>query len=101
MGAASAYAPSKWRHGTISVISSGVFTFRPGGPADMRFPKGQPVTVQYGQISEPIRSVGWSHAWSMNPLLRVARVSTHAGDTIELAPSASDKSLASLRDGNA
>ncbi len=98
MGAGSAYAPSKWRHGTITVGNSGVFTFLPGGPGGMRFPKGQPVTVQYGQVSEPIGSVGWSHAWSMNPMLRVARVSTHAGDTMELA--ASDKSLASLRDGN-
>jgi hypothetical protein len=63
----------------------------------MRFAKGQRVAVKYSHISEVNGSVGWSHAWSMNPLLRVARVSAVDGGTIELEASA--KSLASMRDG--
>jgi hypothetical protein len=90
-------ASPKWQHGTLTLDGSGEFVFRPGGPGGMRFPKGQPVTVKYNHVSEVNGSVGWSHAWSMNPFLRVARVSTVDGGTIELAASA--KSLASMRDG--
>ncbi|MCW2529683.1 MAG: hypothetical protein JWM76_4543 [Pseudonocardiales bacterium] len=85
----------KWRHGTITMNGPGEFVFRPGGPIGMRAPKGQPVDMRYSHVSAAAGKVGWSHAWSMNPLLQVAQLTTSKGDAIELAASA--KSLAAMR----
>jgi hypothetical protein len=74
----------KWRHGTATG-APGVLRFTPGGPAGLRFPRGEPfdipVTAAWVQES---RRPSLRQLWSINPLLHIALVRTPHGD-LELA----------------
>ena len=79
-------ARSKWRHGLASV-EPGSIHFRPAGPAGLRIPRGDPITIPVEHVSGPgeiDRRTSFKQAWSIRPGLHIITL-TGQGLTTELA----------------
>jgi hypothetical protein len=76
--------PGEWRHG-LATAGSGGLRFRPGCPLGMRLPRGAPVDIEVlaAQVEEG-RRPSLRQAWSINPALHIATLTTPDGP-IELA----------------